>query len=269
MIKLGVIGKPSDWLIASDVEDSKAKEIFDVELCHIDIKELITLSIEKKEKVPMGLFKASFDEVELEKAYHIYLALKDMIQKYDLAGLTIRCFDLLGTVKSTSCLAFALLNQEGIIATCEGDVPSMLSMYLMKSLLNKPAFQANPSRIDVEKNQILFAHCTLPLSMCTSYHFDTHFESGTGVGVKGELEEREISVFRIDNSLSRFVLLKGRIVENYKFDNLCRTQILLQLEDDVTYFLRNPLGNHHLIVYGQDTDALKDYLLARHFQQVH
>ena len=105
--------------------------------------------------------------------------------------------------------------------------------------------------------------------MCTSYHFDTHFESGTGVGVKGELEEREISVFRIDNSLSRFVLLKGRIVENYKFDNLCRTQILLQLEDDVTYFLRNPLGNHHLIVYGQDTEALKDYLLARHFQQVH
>ena len=30
MIKLGVIGKPSDWLIASDVEDNKAKEVFDV-----------------------------------------------------------------------------------------------------------------------------------------------------------------------------------------------------------------------------------------------
>ena len=39
MAKLGVIGKPSDWLIASDVDYKKVNELFDIELVDIDIKE--------------------------------------------------------------------------------------------------------------------------------------------------------------------------------------------------------------------------------------
>ena len=44
MAKLGVIGKPSDWLIASDVDYKKVNELFDIELVDLDIKELIDKS---------------------------------------------------------------------------------------------------------------------------------------------------------------------------------------------------------------------------------
>ncbi|MFA6664598.1 MAG: hypothetical protein WCS21_09870, partial [Lachnospiraceae bacterium] len=72
--------------------------------------------------------KAPNDNIKnaLPIAEQIYLALKVIIKKYNLKGFTLRCFDLLTAVKNTGCLALAKFNSEGVIATCEGDVPAML-----------------------------------------------------------------------------------------------------------------------------------------------
>ena len=270
MKNLAVIGKPSDWLIASNVDYIDAEK-FGVNIIDIDISELIELSSSHFESPSPSDFPLSFDKKEIDKAYHIYLALKDLVKKYDLAGFSVRCFDLLTTLKSTSCLAFSLLNAEKIIATCEGDVPSMLSMYLIREILGKSCFQANPSRIELDTSEAIFAHCTLPLDMCRSYFLTTHYESGTGIGVRGKLEERDILIFRIDNKLNRFVLLKGKIEENLNLDNLCRTQIQVKMEDDPTYFLTHPLGNHHIIIYGgeEEEEKLSSYLLSLGMTRVH
>ncbi len=270
MAKLGVIGKPSDWLIASNVDYKKAKELFDIELIDIDINELIIKSKNCTTSAPIGLFNTLFSEEEINKAYHIYLALKEIALIYKLDGLTVRCFDLLNTLHSTSCLAFALLNKEGIIATCEGDIPSMISMYVVRKVYNLPTFQANPSRIDTDKNEIIFAHCTIPFSMCESYTFNTHYESNIGIGIKGELKEGHVSVFKISPDLKKYVLLGGEIKENLNESKLCRTQIVIKLNQDsnVTYFLKNPLANHHLIFYSYETKVLKDYLNKRGLKEL-
>ena len=167
-----------------------------------------------------------------------------------------------GVGKST--LINAIFNKDGIIGTCEGDVPALISMYLVKKMNDEPTFQANPSQIDVEKNEIILAHCTLPLSMCTSYKLTTHFESGIGVAIKGELDEKNISIVRIASTLDKYVMLHGKIVENLNFGNLCRTQVRIKMNDDssVSYFLKKPLGNHHIIFYGNDTKNLEAYLEA-------
>ncbi len=262
MLRLGVIGHPSDRLIASDVQYSEAKAVFDMNLIDIDIQELINLVPTIKEDVDPSKFGEKFDYNELNKAYKIYLAIKKIAKDYILDGLTIRCFDLLSTVKSTSCLAFALLNAEGIISACEGDIPSLISMMLVKKFNGTSSFQANPSKIDVENNEIIFAHCTLPFDMCESYKFDTHYESGIGVGVKGELKTDEVYIFRISNDLSRYVLLKGKIEENLNLPNVCRTQIRIKLDktSKVNYFLTKPLGNHHLVFYPQNIKDLQAFL---------
>ncbi|MCR5078938.1 MAG: hypothetical protein K6B65_03335 [Bacilli bacterium] len=254
MKNLAVIGKPSDWLIASSVDYDEAKK-FGVNIIDVDIKELEEASLAHIEEPLPGDFPPSFNKEETRKAYQIYMGLKDLVSKYDLSGLTVRCFDLLSSLKSTSCLGFALLNAEGIIATCEGDVPSMLSMFLVRETLNKSAFQANPSRIQTDTGEVIFAHCTLPLDMCSSYSFMTHYESGIGIGVRGRLMERKILIFRMDRYLKRFVLLSGDIEQNLALENLCRSQIQVKVDGDVTYFLKRPLGNHHIIVYGERKEA--------------
>ncbi len=259
--RLGVIGKPSDWLISSNVDYKEVKERFNIELVDISTQELINEIKKHNEDLAPSMFKATFNYDELKKAYHIYLALLNLVNRYNLKGFTIRCFDLLDTVHSTACLALSLFNDEGIIGTCEGDIPSLLGMFFIRHLLHKPSFQANPSRIDVINNEIILAHCTIPLKMTKSYKFDTHFESKIGVGIKGEMDETDVNIFRISPTLDSFVCLSGKIKENLNELNLCRTQIKIKLNDDITYFLKRSLGNHHLIIYGDNKDKIREYLL--------
>jgi L-fucose isomerase-like protein len=121
-----------------------------------------------------------------------------------LQGLTIRCFDLLTAVHNTGCLALARLNSEGLVAGCEGDVPAMLSMMIARSLLGVSGFQANPARIDPESGEMLFAHCTIPFNLVERYEYDTHFESGIGVGIHGEFPEGPVTVFKLSGRMDRF-----------------------------------------------------------------
>ena len=136
----------------------------------------------------------------------------------------------------------------------------MLSMMIVKAVSDKPSFQANPSRIEPLSNDIVFAHCTVPFDMLKSYKYDTHFESGIGVAVKGEMNLGKVTIFRLSADLSRYYLTTGRIVKNLNENDLCRTQVLIHLDSDVKELLKNPCGNHHVIVYGDEYNAISEYM---------
>lgn len=259
-INLGIIGKPSDWLISSDVNKEKALNIFGINLIDIPIEELIkTYNSLNEVDNPDYWKKVKFDKKEISKAEKLYEAIKIIVQKYDLKGFTIRCFDLLTSIKTTACLALSKFNDEEIIATCEGDVPSMIGMYLLKNELDLLSFQANPSNIDVNQNKIVLAHCTVPLKMCTSYSLDTHFESGIGVAIHGEIKEGEATIFRMNSSLNKFFVESGAIKKNTYLNNLCRTQIVCKF-NNLDKILRSPLGNHELIVLGNHKEEIAKLL---------
>ena len=257
---LGVIGEPSDWLIASRVDYSEAKKRFGVNLIDITTQEL-------KEEISKGmiedipheqeLLKMDFNQEVMKGALEIYSGLKRIINKYNLSGFTLRCFDLLEEYKNTACLAFALLNEEGIIAACEGDVPSLLTMMLVKSITGKASFMANPSRIDIRELKILFAHCTVPLNMCKKYELMTHFESDMGIGIRGELDLGKVTICKIAPNLKDFLCVSGDAKENLTLPNYCRTQISVKVDNEVMFeFLKEIFGNHVIISYGDNVDAL-------------
>lgn len=256
--RLGVVGKPSDWLISSIPNYDIVKEKLGVELVDIPLIEVTNKAL--KPHFNKLLIEKGFNKEELIKANNIYDSLDEITKEYKLNGLTIRCFDLLKSLKSTGCLALAELNKRGIVSTCEGDIATMLSMMIIKALTNKSSFQANPSRIDTNTNDIIFAHCTVPFDMLTSYTLDTHFESGIGVAVKGELKEDKVTIFRLSADLRRYYVTTGRIIKNLKENDLCRTQIKIHLDTDAKELFNNPCGNHHVIVYGDESNNLKEFL---------
>lgn len=136
------------------------------------------------------------------------------ICRYSLQGLTIRCFDLLTSVHNTGCLALAKLNAEGIVAGCEGDVPAMLSMKIAQAVMGVSGFQANPASIDPQTGEMLFAHCTIPFNLVERYEFDTHFESGIGVGIRGYMKEGPVTIFKVSGDLSRHFVEEGELVRS-------------------------------------------------------
>lgn len=256
--RLGVIGKPSDWLIASDVSDEEVAKIFEIQLCHYSIDELCEI-YENITDVKETSFSYS-NQKSLKKAQKMAEALKTMICKHNLNGLTLRCFDLLGKVKTTGCLGLSLLNDQGIIGTCEGDVPAMLSMHILNALLHTPSFQANPSCIELEKKEMIFAHCTLPLSMTQSFTLDTHFESGIGVAIQGEMALGMITIFKLSRDLKHYYVETAEIVENLHRSDLCRSQIRVRFLNDMSYFLTRPYGNHHIILYGNHKKKIQQFM---------
>jgi len=258
-VNLGVIGKPSDWLIASDVDYKKTLEILNINLIDITIDELINVYNEMDATGYEDDTKLVFDAKEVNDSKRLSKALVNLKEKYNLKGLTLRCFDLLDTIHTTGCLGLSLLNRDKTIGTCEGDIPAMLSMYLLNEITNQPGFQANPSRINTEKNEIVFAHCTLPIDMATSYDVMTHYESGIGVALRGKMKETDITIFKLSSNLQDYYVAEGAITENLCESNLCRTQINITL-DDVSYFLQKPYGNHHVIVYGKHKENIIKYM---------
>lgn len=252
--RYGVVGKPSNWLISSNVDYKLAKSKFGVELIDISFSEFSNEINNANDIIYASTFRKylneKIDEETLTKALKIYSALRNLIVKYNLNGLTVRCFDLLESYKNTSCLALAILNKDGYIATCEGDIPTMLSMAFIRETFHESSFQVNPSYINEIDRYGYFAHCTLPLDMCLSYEFDTHFESGLGVAIKGRLNLGNVTIFKLNSSLDRFEVFEGKISANLHQNNLCRTQIKVIFNEDIDSLLHAPLGNHLVICYG-------------------
>ena len=255
--RYGVIGKPSDWLIASNVNYNNALRIHNIELVDISI-DLVKDYYFKSDNDYN--FKFNFIEEEVDKSLRLHKALSKIKEEYNLDGLTIRCFDLLNELKTTSCLSLSLLNKDGIIGTCEGDIPSMISMHILNKISGQPGFQANPSRIDIENKKMVLSHCTLPLNMTKSYKLNTHFESGIGVAIKGYLKEDKITIFKLSKNLKDYFVTTGNIIKNLEESNLCRTQIEICVDHNIEYFLNRPYANHHIIIYGDYEEQIKEYM---------
>ena len=261
--RLGVIGKPSDWLIASQVNPGAAKEKLGLEIVEVPIDELIRLA-QKDYNIDDPLVEVlkqkKFSAEELTKALNIYGALCQLKDDYQLSGVTVRCFDLLEPLQSTGCIGLALLNAQGIPSACEGDVPSLITMMILQHLVGEAGFMVNPSRINIYDNSMVVAHCTLPINMGTDYQLKTHFESGIGVAVDGHLPKGKAMMFKVDAGLDRYFLSEIEILENLSRHDLCRTQIEIKLKEDVGYFLKEPCGNHHIITLQEDLPLVREFM---------
>jgi L-fucose isomerase-like protein len=250
--RLGIIGEPSDWLIASSVDFALAKAIFGTQFLSIPfsvLEEEIAHEPLLDKELPQGLKGPLPPKAALQEAFRIYGALLRITRKYSLNGFSLRCFDLIGKYRATACLALGLLNSEGVSAGCEGDEASLLSMQILRAL-GEPSFQGNPVAIDPEKKTLVLAHCTLPLAMADSYSLSTHYESGLGIGLRGRFPKEEVTIFKLSPALDSYHLLRGRVAANLTAEDCCRSQAAVDLLDSPEPLLTHPYGNHLLLAYG-------------------
>lgn len=267
---IGVIGFPSEWLIASDVNYIEARRKWGVLYRNIELHELKqqfsrTSLAQAKETAEAFIRGAAgmkeTEEKDVIEAARLYLALKALRQEYDLKALTLRCFELLTDPGVAGCMALSLLNDENVIAGCEGDCQSVFSMLLLDALTGSKSFIANPAYVDLEKNDVILAHCSIPLSMTEKYMIRSHFESRMGVGIQGTVQEGPVTIFKCGGTmLDKYFVASGQLVENLLDENMCRTQLKVHLDEDAGYFLKNPLANHHLLIRGDHSSLINRFM---------
>ena len=265
--RIGLFGQPSDWLIASGVDRDYLRQHFGIEVVDIDLQRLIegikTIPQNEADKVAQDIVKRAkavkepsyADMVEAAKAY---LAIKRICMEEHLDALTIRCFDIVKTCGTTSCLALALLNDEGIVAGCEGDMQTLMSMYLAKRLCGEVAFMANPSQLT--DSSAMLAHCTIPLTMCDETIVRTHFESGIGVAIQGLLPLTDYTLFKWGGpKLDRYFVTEAKAIETPYSNHFCRTQITLNVNLK-PYLLQHSIGNHHVLIRGRHAETIQKFM---------
>ena len=123
-------------------------------------------------------------------------------------------------------------------------------MMLCKKLTGEPCFQVNPARIKAD-GEMLFAHCTLPLKMTEKHEYTTHFESGIGVAIHGDLPTGDYTLVKLSGDLKR-LFAEDVELERCQFEqNLCRTQVWIKATPAASrYFLTAPIANHHILIRG-------------------
>lgn len=269
--KIGLIGNPSYWLISSTPDFKYVKERFGIDIVNYPIEDLIERYKREEvngeiEEILKNLKRKAVElrninEVDLRKAIKFYKLVKEIAIKNNFDAISVECFRIINSLDTTGCLALSLLTSENIISGCEGDIPSTITMYIMNKLTEKPPFMANIASIEREgekTSDIILAHCTVPLSLVNSYSLTTHFETGKGVGIKGFFNKEVGTLVRIGGEkLQEIFYSRAKIIDNLREDFMCRTQIKIKVSARVEYFLKNPLGNHHIFVPGDYTEELE------------
>lgn len=258
--RIGLVGGASSWLISSDIDREKVTAQYGSTFVDIDLQELEKEFNATKADSPevqqiatrMERFlSGGRTKEDLMEASRMYLALKKICTKYSLSAVTVKCFGLLSSCGTTACLALALLNDEGIVAGCEGDIPTVWTMLYAKIVYGQASFMANPSSSNRSERTIDFAHCTIPLSMVHGYRLPTHFESSIGIGIAGSVPSGRYRIIKISGAqLDRFFTLEGEIIMNTNVPQRCRTQVRFRFasEADFDTFLSESKGNHIVLI---------------------
>ncbi len=267
--KLGVIGEPSSWLIASHVNSLKVTKRWGLDIEDIPIVELtkkLPSEISKEFLEQVDTFKSkaicqSVSDDEVEKAGMVAQRLEELTQNKKLAAVTVQCFSLLQETGISGCYPLSFLNdKEGLVAGCEGDVPATFTMLLARLLTGSPSFMANVASVDQELNTAVFAHCTISTGITDSYEITNHFETGMSVGVRGKLPLIEVTVLKVfGEDLNEYWVSGGTIIDNLVNDKGCRTQIRVAMDESVDYFLEESLANHHIIIPGDHVQEIIEF----------
>ncbi len=269
--RIGLVGTPSDWLVASAPDASTVRAAWGPTVVPVEMAEVAkTLEgISDADLEPhVDAFVAGATEVreptssELREVARLYLALKQVVADHRLDALTVRCFDFVRDQKTTGCFGLAQLTDEGFIAGCEGDLVSTVALLWAHRLLGLTPWMANPAQLDPVRNTLWLAHCTVPRRLVESYRLRSHFESGLGVGIQGALPTGPVTLLRIGGiKMNRLWLAEGEILRSGDAENLCRTQVEIELTrgGSVIDLLRAPLGNHLVLVFGLHLDRLQSW----------
>jgi L-fucose isomerase-like protein len=265
--RIGCVGAPSDWLVASRPDAATVREVWGPTVVPLALEPLlgepdadVRARGESLARDFAGAASATLEPAtaDLDASGRVHALLRRLVAAERLDAITVRCFDLVVRRHQTGCLALAQLNDEGVIAGCEGDLVTTVAMLWLHRLLGALPWMANPSRVDLARGVLTLAHCTVPRGAAVRYRLRSHFESGLGAAVQGELAPGPVTLVRLGGPrMERLWARDGTLERNTDHADLCRTQVEVAVGTSaLEELLSHPLGNHTVLVPGHHAARL-------------
>lgn len=207
--------------VASDIEFS---DIYQKAMAFREEDVLGTIS---KIKSECKCVACDLTDETLNNTARAYMAFEELIQTNKYDAIAISCWPKyrkeMGIVV---CSVIGRLLENGMIAACEGDVDSAVSMLILKMLSGKQPMLMDMSKFDREDNSVLMWHCgSAPHSYAdeAGVYLDGHYKPGSRVTCMDDkrvssahnmyYKEQPVTVARFTNDYKNMMTFTGEFIK--------------------------------------------------------
>ena len=199
----------------------------------------------------------------LRKTMALYVALRRFCQEKEWAAVNIKCqYELSKEYKAVPCVALSLLADDGITASCEGDMLNTVSMLLLQLLAQKTVWYGDS--LTHWDNTVQFSPCGfMPFSMaCGVARVQKFLEHPgfAGVQVCGVLRPEKVTYLRLVEDIGTYHLLYGTGTGTQTLPRGgCMPALNVILDGDVRRLCQEYAGQHFALVYGDLSQEIEQY----------
>lgn len=268
--KFAVIGTRAPGFYLCEVNQVAFKQKVGVSVEYYSVGDLVVaakaISQDRVDQLRVTLEKTvSVDGTRerFEKNIRVYLAVKDLIRQEGITALSIKCWPEWQSQYGISvCPVLAMLNDDGVMTSCEGDIPGLTTMYIQYLLTNQPPFFAD--LVNISRAKVLKAwHCGhAPLKLSNGpVSFIEHptMRNGLGLAVQFDMITSErITMAKLseyDNDY-RLFFTTGKSVSPDRFIEGPQTDLVLDksIDDVLDLIVENGIEHHFSIAHQDLTD---------------
>lgn len=204
--------------------------------------------------------------VDCENGARAYVTAKRLLADEGANALSMDCLGMVRAkhVPTPPCIAWTMLQDEGITAGCEADLMGAFSLMMTSYLLERPGFMNDPVP-ETARNLLIVAHCTSGTRLhgfnqpASPYVLRNHSESGLGVSVQVLWPLGDAATLVRFTSPHEMIIDTGTIVGNLETPPAggCRTSVELKM--DQVEDCRDVKGFHQVVVLGNHRRMLEGF----------
>ena len=214
------------------------------------------------------------DDAELLLAARLYVALGKTTVKYRLTSLAVRCWpewgDLFGIAP---CAVIGMLNDHGLLTSCEGDVTGAVSMELLRAAAGDGLpFFVDLIQFDYERNTGVVWHCgAAPSGLCrrfdeTQLRKHMRVDGGDKKGVTNDfaLKPGRITLAKYDTDVDgrqRLLLAAGEAMDTEPFirGNPLRIRFDGAVKNLVGAIMDKGFEHHYAVIHADVAEPLRHF----------
>jgi L-fucose isomerase-like protein len=224
--------------------------------------------------------KAKVQAGDMDKSARVSMAFLDFAKENNYNALCISCWPRFQEVYGIAvCGAMSRLNEAGIVAPCEGDVPGAINMLIFNALNGQKATIMDLVHFDDQDQSLNMWHCGVAAKCWANQDgltWDEHFNIGSyvdnqwcGKGVVADLTFRpgKTTIARMDNQFDNLFIMTGDIMEGKKgysgstgwINHLQIQGEKISIADLMNTIAVNRLDHHYPMAYGDLNDELIEF----------
>ncbi|MFX0094118.1 MAG: L-fucose/L-arabinose isomerase family protein [Candidatus Hodarchaeota archaeon] len=262
---VGIIGYRAHGFFNLDIDELDLYNQLTVLIDHYELQEVFDLVVpeekvnERKKQIQTLFDISQLEPNQLDKVARLVVKFDTFIENNALTALAIRCWpEFAATYGISPCAAMSVLQAEGKILTCEGDILGVLSMLAHQAVGGETPFLADISQVEFKENYALLWHCGV--APCNLWDgecvrsLDTYFAGGKGVTAGFVMKPGEISILRLDYAPGEYRIFLQRANGIPMDKELKGSYVKVKFEGSVREVLnkviQNGIAHHVSVVYG-------------------